>query len=376
MVTKMLTDIRRQLGELEHTVILVKGAMVEATLELRQWETIGKLVSQYHQYGYLNVQRLMLYMRAIHATKMLPFITPPKTLPPIRSGMLPTFEEELIFRKHLLPLRVLEEERVLRRERLRIEETREKTRILKLHQQAITCIEQRPLAELEKELYTFRLEWYEKILLKLIDMCKAKQLYLERIIGQEPLQKLMLQLYIPFYMEMPSKMNAIGIRLTQATMLYLAGIAGTIYSAIQSVGQAVKTKMQLVPVQKRRLETKALASGKRRREPFQTKSMSDYEEHIWGTTKLKVGKDLTGKEIMAISVAMSYGMPYFLKRWLVRQMGLPENSKLYHKPYTYLIPVRRTLARKMRRPYRKDNITLFNRDEYIKNMRNWRSTHG
>jgi len=376
MVWKILTNIK-ELNERFGTVeVLVHGTLRQQQQAYTFWKQRGITVLTYHQFPLLNVQRLLLYIRAIHAMKILPFITPPKTLDPISKGMLPTFEEELIFRKHLLPLRILESERVLRRERLRTEETRETTRTLKLHQQAITVPEQRPLADLEVYLYTFQLEWYEKILLKIIDMCKAKQLYLERIVGKEALQKLMLQMYVPFYMEMPMRMNAIAIRLTQATMLYMSGIAGTIYSAIASVGQAIKTKWQLITAQKRRVESKALASGKKRKEPFQTKTTSDYEEHIYGTTKMKVGKDLTGKEIAVISVAMSYGMPYMIKRAIVRQMGLPENSKLYRRPYTYLIPVRSTLRKSTRGRRFQRNITTFSRDEYIKNMRKWRSRYG
>jgi len=376
MPWKILTNIKELEERFGTAELLVSGTLAELQQSYFYWKEKGIVHVDYRMHQTLNVQRLMFYMRILDVTKLIPYITPPESTKRIATTQRIPFELEELRFKGILPYRLLQQETLRRRDITRTEERREKIRLVKLHQQAITVPEQRPLADLESYLYTFHLEWYEKILLKIIDMCKAKQLYLERIVGQEPLEKLMLQMYVPFYMEMPMKMNAIALRLTQATMLYASGLAGTIYSSIQSIGQAIKTKWQLITAQNRRLETKALASGKTRKEKFQTKSSSDYEEHIHGKTKLKVGKDLTGKEIMALALAFSYGIPYYLKRWLVRQMGLPENSKLYRRPYTYFIPVRRTLRRSYRGRRFQRSITTFSRDEYLKNMGRWRSRYG
>jgi len=376
MVWKILTAIT----EIEATEVAVEAML---TYGLTRQETArllaeleGKKLITYPALRFINVQRLMMYLRLIDTIRITPFTIPPETNRRILMAQRLPFEMEEYKYKGILPQREIEREQTARRETLRTEEIKQKVRLLKLHQQAITCIEQRALANLESYLYTFQLEWYEKILLKIIDMCKAKQLYLERIVGKEALEKLLIQLYVPFYMEYPQKLNMIALRLTQATMLYASGISGTLYRAVSSTGQAIKTKMQLVTTQKRRLETKAVASGKKRKEPFQTKGEGGITESLSKKDKIGMGKGLTGKEYAVLSVSLAYGLPYYIKRMFARSIGLPENSKLYRRPYISFIPVRRTLRRSSFGKRRHTDITTFSRDEYIKNMRKWRSRNG
>jgi len=376
MVRKLLTAIDEYVARhwcvvREVTFGISQRRELAALEQIRRTETAVT-----PQYRFLNVQRLMMIMQIRRIAWLIPYLTPEESLAQMDKWLPPPLEEEIALRKHLIPLRELEEERALRRDVTRIEEVREITRLLKLHKPSISVIEQEAFADLETTLFKLYPLQMEQIIKQIIHMCTAKQLYLDPIIGLETLQKFLLQLYVPMYMEMPMKLNMIALRLTQLTMEYVKGMSGTLYRALSSTAQAIKTKALLSTTQRRRLETKALSSGKTRIEQFQTKGEGGTTPSLSPTDKIGMGKGLTGTELAVLSVALAYGLPYFVKRWFTRSIGLPENSKLYHKPYISFIPVRRTLSRRYRRFKEADAWLTFNRDEYLKNMRKWRNRHG
>jgi len=375
MVWKMLTAIS-QIESMKQTVLtLTTVQRLEHETSVQRGITIGQQLQQVPALRFVNVQRLLLMERALDSMKMLPYITPRETLPPIRGALITLPEEEEYYTKRLITKQALEEEETTRPEILRTELQLERVKERPLHPTAITLTDHEDFCLMEKWLKQHVPIQLEQVLDKLILMTIAKTPYCETITGLEALIKQMLQLYIGMFMGHPEQTNMIALRVTALTRQRLQTKPVAVYMSATHQAQASKPKALLTSTQKRKLETKAVSSGKPRTERVPRKEELDTMEEYDDNTKIDLMKDMYGKAMFSIAMRYAYGMPYFIRRWLARTYGLPENHKYIRYLKMMGIPVRLALWAWRRKRYTGDDWTYFKRDEYLKLMQKYGSRY-
>jgi len=322
---------------------------------------------------FVDVQRLMLYTRAFKALEMLPFIRPPETLEPISKAMVVTPEEVEYYTKRYMTRKEVEVEEVSRPETVRIQKHLEEVRKRLLSPVAITLTEQEEFCLLEKYLWTTLQTEVKQAIEKLLFMTIAKQYWCELIPDLEALQKLVLQMYIPMFGGMPMMMNMISLRLSALTKQWLYGLNACVYMYSTQQAQAIKTKALMITSQKRKLATKAVASGKKRLQMVPVKQEVATSEELTDETEVSTGKDAMGNDMFFMALRYAYGMPYWLRRWIARMFGMPENHKYARYFGIGCIPIRRSLWGWRRKRFPPDSFTYFNRDEYLKLMKKFTS---
>lgn len=372
----LINDLVYQKGAIEHSVMYVHGAIVEAYLEMRRWNQVKNMQIYYATQQTLNVQRLMFYMRIFDTLKLASMIPPPEKSETVTSLPHVPFDIEELRYKGVLLQKELEQEATLRRESVREIAEPELIRPLRLYPTAINLTDQTAYAMLESYLWTLNPTAVMQTLETIYEACVRKQLHVEEIVGQQPLQKLLMQMLITMYMEFPSVMNMISMRVSPLTMLVLQGKAGQLYRVVSGQKQAHAVKAWAEAVQRRKTQTKALTSYGSGGKPYPTKTQIAVTENLQDDTKVALRKDLTGKDMAILGMALARGIPYYMKRAFARSLGVPERSPLFRKPFISMIPVRRTLYSRRRSRYTAEGIVRFNRDEYLRLMKKYGSRHG
>jgi len=329
----------------------------------------------YRKYTLIQVQRVTQLTRIHDFLHQYAVISETmRTRKALETSAMP-FEFEELRRKGIMKIKEYEEEVYVRRELPTEILEPEKVTPLRLWQQSINLVDQQAFAMLEKQLWLTQPTDVLAVLQKLYDACQRKQLFIERIVGKEPLMRLLAQMYIPMFMQMPLTMNMMSLRVTPLTMQLLENKQGTTYVHCVAQGQAIKTAPLLASAQRRRTETKQLASAKQRVEIFPIKMESGVVTALDKEGKLYVGKDLMGKALMMLTLMYCTTIPYIVKHWLAHQWGMPQNYRLLRKPQIQFMPTRVTLAKKIRVRYTGTYWTNFNRDEYLKLIKKYGGTH-
>lgn len=375
MARKFLTAIT----EMEARRLAIEGMVAyhftrqQTALLLAEREQ--KFVLEYGALKFVNVQRLMSFMRAIEAMRLLPMLTPKEHLGVIERTERPLFEEEEYVLRGIIPQTILERERTIRREKVRLEKRLAEVRERLLSPTAINFTDQEEFALMEKYLWTNLRTETQQIMEKLLLMTIAKQYWCELVPDLEALTKLMLQMYVTMFMGMPRMLNMIALRLSAITKQWLYGLNACMYLQFAEQGQAIRSKAWLMAVQRRKLITKAVASAKRRKEWVPRKEEVGVTEELKGTTPVSTGKDFFGKDMFFLALRYAYGMPYWLRRWIARSFGMPENHKFARYFGIGCIPIRRGLWGWRRQRYTVESFTYFNRDMYIKLMKKYGSRY-
>jgi len=324
---------------------------------------------------FVNVQRLMQLERAVSLIRVIPAITPPETIPHITRAMYPILEEEELFTKRYIPKEVLEREEMRRPEEMRMEKRLEEVRKRILDPTAILMTDHSEFCLLEKYLWENLHDAVNAVLDKLILMTVAKQRWLERIPELEALEKLMLQLYIACFMGFPEQVNMLALRLSALTMQRLEHAPVAVYASATHQAQAMRTKAVLMTVQRRKQETKMVANERSMKELVPRKWKVAGFEDLTKDEMAVIARDMKGKAMFSIALRYCYGMPYVLRRWLAREYGLPENYKYIRYAKMFGIPIRRALWAWRSRRYVGESWTYFRRDQWIKNLRDFKSRY-
>jgi len=363
------------LERLETVETLVEGTLVQKQRSYEKFKEDGVITLRYGAFPKVNVQRLLLAERLIGLVKMIPYITPRESIQKIR-GLLPTpYEIEQLYRKGALRYRelLLEEEQRLRR--LRPEEERQKVRQILLSSVSITLTDQTELARLEKYLWLNLRTEVEQCLEKIVKMVISKQWYVETIAGLEALLKMLLQLYVYAFMEYPKTTNMIGIRVTPLTLQWVEGKSGQLYMTASVQAQDIKPKALVIPAEYRKPITKTVAGCHFKVDLISQKVDIGHEIVISKDALVGTGHDYRGNDFMFTTLRYAYGMPFWMRRWLARMWGMPENHK-YAKYFGIgCIPTRSTYKGKIRRRYKAESWSYFHRDNMIKDFKRYDSRH-
>lgn len=375
MPWKMLTAITTITTQYAtQTLITTAQAEIEATARAFATEHAIKLTTT-TALRFLDVQKLMITMKALETSRLLPIITLPERTTRATALAQPLLEEEELAKKKLIPTKQLEEQKTIRKQYTRLEKRLIEITERLLSPTAINLIDHQSFCMLESLLWTTIQEEMKLCIEQMLMSTIAKRPYVERIAGLEHLQKLLLQTYIPMFMGTPSMTNIIALRLTALTRQLLKGMNAEIYMTATHQAEAMKPKMAPTPAQKRKLITKAVASGKKRTEWVPRKEEIGVTEELTDETKVSVGKDAYGKDMFFTALRYAYSMPYWMRRWLARSYGMPENHKYARYFGIGCIPIRRSLTGYRKRRYTQEAWTYFNRDEYIKLIKKYGSRY-
>jgi len=375
MVRKLLTAIDQQVARATTTLATVTSGRQALLMAWTRAEQTTVTVQKAVTLPLLNVQRLMTYMRLIALTKLLPMLPPKEFRRGIDALLIPTPEEEKAIRRRTLPYRQMEELRTERIQRLRPERTRQQAREIPFSPTSINLIDQTAFARLEAWLWTnFPLQVMQ-VLGELIEQVIRKSWYLDRIVGLEPLEKLMLQMYVYAFMEFPQQLNMLGLRVTPLTMFVLRHRVGSIYMTYATLKQDVMSKALLLSALLRKPELKGILAGKTRQEWIPRKENIATTTDVTEETIVSTGRDLKGKEWFFTALRYAYGMPFWLRRRLARQFGMPENHKYARYFGIGCIPTRYARYSWKYRRYTEESFTYFRRDEYLKRLKLYDKMH-
>jgi len=366
MVRKFLTAIDQQVARATTTLATVTSGRQALLMAWTRAEQTAVTVQKAVTLPLLNVQRLMTYMRLIALTKLLPMLPPKEFRRGIDALLIPTPEEEKAIRRRTLPYRQMEELETERAQRLRPERIRQEVREIALSRTSINLVDQTAFTRLESWLWqNFPLQTYQ-ILGTLLKQSISKQWYLERIVGLEDLQKLMLQMYIYAFMEFPLQMNLLGMKVTPLTMSVLRGRVASIYETYVMQNQQLKPKALLMAVQRRKPETKLIVRTKGKQEQVPLKEGIGTTPSIDEETIVSTGRDMFGKEAFFTALRYAYSLPFWLRRRLARNFGMPENHKYARYFGIGCIPTRYARYSWKYRRYSAESFTYFRRDEWLK----------
>jgi len=294
----------------------------------RQWaEQVTRVIQTRREVPFLDVQQLMHIMRLMELSNLVPFITPEEATQHVQPLLLPTLEEQKIRMRRVTPTRYVEQVEYSRTQRVEPALTEQEIRRYRLYRTSIIMIDQLMLALLEAYLFINFREQMLQILLKILEMVIRKLWYLERIAGLEALQKLMLQFYVYAFMEYPKTLNMLGIRVTPLTISMMEHKPASIYMTASIEKTQVKQKAMSISCERRKPEIKVVYGSRTRAVETSVKREIGVTEDLTKDTIVHVGRDYQGKEMLFTMLRYAYSMPYWLRRWLAREMGMPENHK-------------------------------------------------
>jgi hypothetical protein len=287
----------------------------------------------------------------------------------------PSIEETEALQKKKLPTYQIQQLTVEKTQRLRPEQIRRQTQLLKLSRFSINLTEQTAFAMLESYLWrNFPLQVYQ-ILGVLLKQAISKTWYLERIEGLEPLEKLMLQMYVYAFMEFPLSLNVLGLRVTPLTMFVLKHRPASMYMTYTMLKQEAMNKSLMLSALLRKPELKGVLAGKSKREHVPLKENIGVTEDLTEETVVSTGKDNMGKEWFFTAMRYAYSIPFWIRRRLVRNMGMPESHKYARYFGIGCIPTRYAKYSWKRRIMPEESGILFRRDEWLKFIKRYDKMH-
>jgi hypothetical protein len=366
MTRKLLTALDQMETAIATTVThsTVMQQMLTLQRETAIKEAIEITVKQ--TLPFLNVQRLMAIETALRYTRYIAPLLPAEARRTIQQALIRPYEEEQIERKHILPRYVTQKFEQQKIQRLTSELIELETVVVPLHDWSMLMIEQQIFAELEKTIMQkYQLQTLQA-LQKIVEACINKQWYIEPIKGLEHLQKLLALLYFYVMMEYPQAYCMLGVKVSPLTMMLLRHKCASLYMTYAMSKQESRQKAVLKSATKKKEEKKVVEAGKKRYEIIPSREHAGTTEDLTEETQVTVGKDDFGREMFFTALRYAYGIPYRIRRLLVRMYGMPENHK-YAKYFGIgCIPTRRTMFGYKKARYGKEPWTVKSRDDYIK----------
>ena len=327
MARKILTALDQVATRSAITVTqMAEQAMIQQ--RARQWvEQVTRTIQTRREVPFLDVQQLMHTMRLMELSNLVPFLTPEEARQRVMPLLMPTLEEQKIRARRVTPVRYTEQVEYSRTQRVEPALIEQEIRELILHRTSIILIDQLMLALLETYLFINFREAMLQILLKILEMVTRKLWYLERIAGLEALQKLMLQLYVYAFMEYPKTLNMLGMRVTPLTLSMMEHRPASLYITASMEKTQVKQKAEIKSAERRKPEIRVVYGSRTRAPETSIKREIGVTEDLTKDTIVHVGRDYQGKEMLFTALRYAYSMPFWLRRWLAREIGMPENHK-------------------------------------------------
>jgi len=376
MVFKYLTNIKR---------ILDTTAVDETIMEMPIIVSVGRqalIMTQVTQQmekavpPLFDASGLLRAYRIRQWAEILPALRPTEAPIRVPQLLMVTPEEEEVAKRTPLGRKLMALEEPKRYAELLPEKRLAEIERLRLERDAIFHVEHLALALLERLLWTTRQTDVQQVLQQLLEMSEARRSYLTPILGLESLQKLMLTLYVPYFMETPLRHNMLGLMLTAMTLQMAKGKSASIYASMAGQGQVLKQKGWLLSDTQRVLRTKAVALSKKLTEWWQTIHGLAETVDLAVTEKIPLFTDFRGSPLTTVTLLQALGHKYLISAWYARHIGFPENKWYLAYPRLEIIITRRGLKlhKKLRVP--SDKIALIKRDDWLRDFHKWRSTHG
>jgi len=273
--------------------------------------------------------------------------------------------QEMLYKEYALPLfRQIELEQ-LRWHHVREELMEREFEVTRLEPPYRVTLDITELARLELKMLERYGYLLEEAIQDVIQMCSLRQTCLTEKPALKALQKMVMQLYVPYFHAKPYTMNLLGIRLSPLTLLRLKQKPATYY--IYGVGEyeMFKQKPLVKACVNRRIETKLMASSSGCGATRPIKFSQGYTEALTGEEKVGFPRDNIGKEILWMGLRYAYSMPYWLRRFIAHHTGMPENHKYARYFGIGCIPSRRKTWRKYERHFPEAQIFYYSVDKQI-----------
>jgi len=274
---------------------------------------------------------------------------------------------QLLFRLYTPPRAVQLRLEQLRRHRTREQLIEREFEVVRLEPRFRVILDVAELARLEANLFERYGLLMEEALNDVINMCRLRQTLLTEKPQQKALQKMLMQIYVPYFHARPYTMNLLAIRVTPLTLQYLRNKPATyyIYGVVQY--EMLKQKALTKACEKRRQETKLMASSSGCGSTRPIKFSQGYTDALTGEEKVGVPKDHTGKELLWMALRYAYSMPYWLRRFIAVHTGMPENHKYARYFGIGCIPSRRKTWRKYERHFPEAQYLYYSVDKQVMN---------
>jgi len=372
----MLTNVREvtdrsgmvQLMVTQHTTALQQSSLYFAT---RTAEQISQL-----QLPLFDASGLLRAYRIRQWAEMLPALRAVEA--PVQVPSLLEFgtDEEIALHRLRKPRVTEQQERIMRYAQLKPQETMAEVERLKLERDAIFHVELIALALLEYLLWTTRQFDVQQVLTQLLEMSQARRSWLTPILGKESLQKLMLTLYVPYFMETPLRHNMLGLMVSWLTMQALTGKSVSGYASMAGQGQQMKQKSELLSCEARIPRQKAVALSKKLTEWWQTVVGLFETLDFKLSSQVPLFTDWKGRPLRTVTLLNVLGHNYLISKNFTLSTGFPENKWYMVYPRLEVIVTRRGLRLHKRLTVPESQAFNYRRDNYVRDMRKWRSWHG
>jgi len=376
MVWKFLTNIRRIMDSravesaiMEIPVIATAQAQALMTAQVQTQIETSTLKT-------LDTASLMRSYWARYWSEILPALRPelaPQIAPRLREI---TPEEETQIRRTRLGARIEEIERFRRYTELAPEERVGEMERLRLYPDAVLRVENITQAMLENIMWTERQDQVRQCLQELLAMSEEKRRYVKPILGLEALQKQLMRLYVPFYMEQPYSHNMFGVVLSWMTLQELLGKSASIYASLAGQGQAIKQSENIMSATVRQLRTKAVALSKTMTKWWNTVHGLAETVNLELTKKIPLFTDFKGRPLVTVTLFQALGHRYLISKWFGIHEGFPEKYWFLLFPRLEVVVTRRGLRLHKRMRIPDWMIESHKYDEVFRQYRRWRGYHG
>lgn len=213
-------------------------------------------------------------------------------------------------------------------------------------------------------------------LLNIMQASEAKSIFIQNVGVSIGFQRIMIQWYMPYYMEMPAKHNLLGITVTPLTLPLMKGMNASSYIAVSMQEEDIATKALILPVTDRSQRAKVLATGKSGGERLPTVSHGKEHEPIDMNAYIPLFHDIQGKDFITVTIFQAMMLRYLIKVWGARMVGYPEGYAYWQYPHIAVIITRRGVKIRYKGRFLVPQWAAYIRDTYVANMRKFREVHG
>lgn len=231
-------------------------------------------------------------------------------------------------------------------------------------------------AMLEKFLYT---NYHDEVLLALTNLVIASEqrnIFINPFGVTDGFQRFIMEIYMPYYMQMPQKHNLIGVIVTPLSMLILEGRHASSYVTGVVQGQDIKTKSLVLTTQRRALRAKQLASSKGRIISIPTTSFGEEHEELKKSDYIPIFHDISGKDMITVTILDAVLRKYLIGVWGARMVGYPEGYAYWQYPHISVILKRRGVRIRYRKRFLVPRWAEHIITMYLRGMRKFREVHG
>ena len=286
------------------------------------------------------------------------------------------YEEETGARHEGLPLQEVEPEKRRREIETRLEKRIAEMEELILERPAFGEVYTTLEAMLEKFLYTY---YHDEVLLALTNLVIASEqrnIFINPFGVTDGFQRFIMEIYMPYYMQMPQKHNLIGVIVTPLSMLILEGRHASSYVTGVVQGQDIKTKPLVLTTQRRALRAKVLASSKSGIISIPTTSFGEEHEELKKSDYIPIFHDIEGKDMIVVTILDAVLRKYLINVWGARMVGYPEGYAYWQYPHISVILRRRGARIRYRKRFLVPRWAEHIIDMYIRGMKKFREVHG